>query len=153
MTMSNIHDSVVPVSSRDAGSNNDSTAVKRASKIAVMVAIAFALLGAKAIWDRSSHANALERTASENAEQFVTAVKPKAGPADRTVTLPGTLMGYTESPIYARSTGYIAHWYKDIGDTVKQGDLLATVDTPEVDRELAAAEASREQVKARLAFG
>jgi multidrug efflux system membrane fusion protein len=150
MTMSNIHDSVVPVSSRDAGSNNDSTAVKRASKIAVMVAIAFALLGVKAIWDRSSHANALERTASENAEQFVTAVKPKAGPADRTVTLPGTLMGYTESPIYARSTGYIAHWYKDIGDTVKQGDLLATVDTPEVDRELAAAEASREQVKARL---
>lgn len=43
----------------------------------------------------------------------VTAIKPKAGPADRTVTLPGTLMGYTESPIYARSTGYIAHWYRD----------------------------------------
>jgi membrane fusion protein, multidrug efflux system len=148
MTMSNTHDSVVPVSNRDAGSNN--AAVKRATKIAVMVAIAFAVLGARTIWDRSSHANALELTAKENSEQYVTAVKPKAESADRTVTLPGTLMGYTESPIYARSTGYIAHWYKDIGDMVKQGDLLATVDTPEVDRELSAAEASREQVKARL---
>ena len=149
--MSSSHDSVVPASSRDAESGKaDSTAVKRASKIAVMVAIAFAVLGARAIWDRSAHANALEKTASESAQQYVTAVKPKAGPADQTVKLPGTLMGVTESPIYARSTGYIAHWYKDIGDTVKQGDLLATVDTPEIDRELSAAEATREQVKARL---
>jgi multidrug efflux system membrane fusion protein len=149
--MSSSHDSVVPASSRDAESGKaDSTAVKRASKIAVMVAIAFAVLGARAIWDRSAHANALEKIASESAQQYVTAVKPKAGPADQTVKLPGTLMGVTESPIYARSTGYIAHWYKDIGDTVKQGDLLATVDTPEIDRELSAAEATREQVKARL---
>ncbi|SIO46424.1 efflux RND transporter periplasmic adaptor subunit [Paraburkholderia phenazinium] len=149
--MSSSHDSVVPASSRDAESGKaDSTAVKRASKIAVMVVIAFAVLGARAIWDRSAHANALEKTASESAQQYVTAVKPKAGPADQTVKLPGTLMGVTESPIYARSTGYIAHWYKDIGDTVKQGDLLATVDTPEIDRELSAAEATREQVKARL---
>jgi multidrug efflux system membrane fusion protein len=151
MTMSNTHDSVVPVSTRDAESDKaNSTAVKRASKIAVLVAIAFGLLGARAIWDRSSHANALEVTANQNSQQYVTAVNPKAGSADKTVTLPGTLMGYTESPIYARSTGYIAHWYKDIGDTVKQGDLLASVDTPEVDRELNAAQALREQVKARL---
>ena len=149
--MSNTHDSVVPVSTRDAESDKaNSTAVKRASKIAVLVAIAFGLLGARAIWDRSSHANALEVTANQNSQQYVTAVNPKAGSADKTVTLPGTLMGYTESPIYARSTGYIAHWYKDIGDTVKQGDLLASVDTPEVDRELNAAQALREQVKARL---
>lgn len=149
--MSSTRDPVVPASSRDAASDKpDSTAVKRASKIAVMVAVAFVLLGARTIWDRSAHANALEKTAVESSKQYVTAVMPKAGPADQAVTLPGTLMGETESPIYAQSTGYIAHWYKDIGDTVKQGDLLASVDTPEVDRELSAAQAAREQVKARL---
>ena len=59
-------------------------------------------------------------------------------------------MGQTESPIYARSTGYVAHWYKDIGDTVKQGELLATIETPEVDRQLSQAEANRQQVQAGL---
>jgi membrane fusion protein, multidrug efflux system len=77
-------------------------------------------------------------------------VHPTVGPAMRKVNVPGTLMGLTESPIYAQTTGYVAHWYKDIGDTVKEGDLLATIDTPEVDRQLSQAEANRDQVESRL---
>ena len=50
--------------------------------------------------------------------------------------LPGSLQAFEESPIYARTNGYLVRWYKDIGSRVKEGELLATIDTPEVDQEL-----------------
>jgi membrane fusion protein, multidrug efflux system len=149
--MSEIQDPVVTGTSRDASPTRTGVgAVKKATKMAAMVAIAFAALGAKTIWDRASRANALERTTTNIAQQYVTIVRPSVEPATRKVVLPGTLMGLTESPIYARSTGYVAHWYKDIGDTVKEGELLATVETPEVDRQLNQAQANRQQVEASL---
>jgi RND family efflux transporter MFP subunit len=55
-----------------------------------------------------------------------------------------------ESPIYSRTNGYLLHWYKDIGSHVKKGDLLADIDTPEVDQELSQAKASRQQIQAQL---
>ena len=126
------------------------SAVKKAKKLAWMVALAFVVLAARTEWDRTSHANAIERTTVENAQEYVTVVKPSMGPELKKVTLPGTLMGQTESPIYAQTTGYLAHWYKDIGDTVKQGEVLATVDTPEIDQQLKQAEANRQQAQASL---
>ena len=56
----------------------------------------------------------------------------------------------TESPIFARTNGYLLRWYKDIGSKVKKGELLAAIDTPEVDQELSQARANREQIKAAL---
>src|SRR5581483_7136703 len=64
--------------------------------------------------------------------------------------LPSTLQAYIESPIYARTTGYLAHWYKDIGSKVKKGELLADIETPEVDQELMQARAARDQATAQL---
>jgi membrane fusion protein, multidrug efflux system len=151
MKMSTTRDPVEPVSKRDDEPHETKLgAVRRATKIGLFITLVFAALGARAIWDRSSQANALERSATEHTEQYVTAVTPKPEKARQLVTLPGTLMGYTESPIYARSTGYVAHWYKDIGDHVTQGELLASIDTPEIDRELNQAQATREQVAASL---
>lgn len=147
--MSDIQQSVEPVSD-NASSRTNAASVRKASKIAVVVGIVFVLLGAKTVWDREAHASTLKNTTAEISEQFVKVVTPSALPATRKVTLPGTLMGQTESPIYARSTGFVAHWYKDIGDTVKQGDLLASVETPEVDRQLSQAQATRQQVQASL---
>jgi multidrug efflux system membrane fusion protein len=149
MNMSDIQQSVEPVSD-NASSRTNAASVRKASKIAVVVGIVFVLLGAKTVWDREAHASTLKNTTAEISEQFVKVVTPSALPATRKVTLPGTLMGQTESPIYARSTGFVAHWYKDIGDTVKQGDLLASVETPEVDRQLSRAQATRQQVQASL---
>ncbi|WP_144161736.1 efflux RND transporter periplasmic adaptor subunit [Paraburkholderia sp. BCC1885] len=147
--MSDIEQSAAPVS-HNPSTRAHAAPVKKASRMAVVVGIAFVVLGAKTLRDREAHANALQNTTTEISQQYVTVVKPSATPALRKVTLPGTLMGQTESPIYARSTGYVAHWYKDIGDTVKQGELLATIETPEVDRQLSQAEANRQQVQASL---
>ena len=64
--------------------------------------------------------------------------------------MPGTLRGYVESPIFARATGYLLHWYVDIGAHVKAGQLLADLDTPEIDQELQQAKAQRDQINSSL---
>jgi RND family efflux transporter MFP subunit len=60
------------------------------------------------------------------------------------------LRGYVESPIFARATGYLLHWYADIGARVQEGQLLAELDTPEIDQELAQAVAQRDQIQSSL---
>ncbi len=59
-------------------------------------------------------------------------------------------MAFTESPLYARTNGYLVKWFKDIGSPVKKGELLANIDTPEVDQELAQTKAARQQIQAQL---
>ncbi|HVO89162.1 MAG TPA: efflux RND transporter periplasmic adaptor subunit, partial [Casimicrobiaceae bacterium] len=70
----------------------------------------------------------------------------------RSVLLPGTLQGFIQSPISARSSGYLRRWYKDIGSSVAKGELLADIETPEVDQQLSQAVAAREQAAASLAL-
>ena len=67
--------------------------------------------------------------------------KPKTGKTEDTVTLPGALQAYITSPIYARTSGYLGHWSFDIGAHVRKGQLLATIQSPEVDQQLAQAKA------------
>ena len=76
-------------------------------------------------------------------------IRPRRSPTKNSY-LPGTLQAYVESPIYARTNGYLLRWYKDIGSHVKQGELLADIDTPEVDQELMQARAARQQVVAAM---
>ncbi len=80
----------------------------------------------------------------------VSVLKPSIEPTQEDLTLPGTMQAYVESAIYARTSGYLLHWTKDIGSQVKKGELLATIDTPEVDQELMQAKAARQQVEAQL---
>jgi RND family efflux transporter MFP subunit len=70
--------------------------------------------------------------------------------ATATLTLPGESSAWYESSIYARVSGYVAKWYVDIGDRVKAGQLLATIDTPELDAELAAAQAKLQVAQAQV---
>src|SRR5271167_3796698 len=80
----------------------------------------------------------------------VAVVHPIAEKPDEELVLPGSLRAYEESPIYARTNGYLLRCYKDIGCRVTNGDLLADIDTPEVDQELWQARATREQVAAQM---
>jgi RND family efflux transporter MFP subunit len=79
-------------------------------------------------------------------------VVPKvAAPIDE-VVLPGSTQPYVNSPIYARTNGYLVKWFYDIGAKVKQGDLLAIIDTPELDKQLEQARADLETAKSNLAL-
>lgn len=85
--------------------------------------------------------NALERTAQDQAVLPVDIISPKAGPSTRSLSLPGTLRAWYEAPIFAQVSGYVHDWYQDYGATVKAGQLLATIDTPGLDADYAAAKA------------
>lgn len=125
-----------------------STVLKRA-KFAVGAIIIVLLLGAVAVLVlRGIQARALNEATAAHAKHYVTTVMPKAGGEGQPLTLPGTLQGIIESTLYARSNGYVLHWYKDIGASVKQGDLLAEITAPEIDQELTQAEATLTQVQA-----
>lgn len=99
-----------------------------------------------------AHAKSVEQRTERNALRsvLVTQAKPAAG--QRQVSLPATLRGRNEVALYARTNGYVKAWTHDIGDRVRKGDVLAIIDTPEVDQDLAQAQAAQEQIKARLAL-
>src|SRR5204862_1750580 len=80
----------------------------------------------------------------------VTVAPPPEEQSQEDLVLPATVQAYKESPIYARTNGYVLHWYKDIGSHLNKGDLLADIDTPEVDQELLQARATRQQIQAQL---
>jgi len=80
----------------------------------------------------------------------VSVTHPKQEQSKEELVLPASVQAYKESPIYARTNGYLLHWYKDIGSQIKKGELLADIDTPEVDQELMQARAARQQSQAQL---
>ncbi len=80
----------------------------------------------------------------------VAVIHPTAEKPDEELVLPGTLQAYEDSPIYARTNGYLLRWYKDIGSRVTKGELLADIDTPEVDQELMQVRANRQQIVAQM---
>jgi membrane fusion protein, multidrug efflux system len=80
----------------------------------------------------------------------VAVIHPTLEKPDEELVLPGSLLAFEESPIYARTNGYLLHWYKDIGSRVTKGELLADIDTPEVDQELMQARATRQQIVAQM---
>ena len=79
--------------------------------------------------------------ADEVAVPTVGIVHPVPAKGGNTLTLPGTVQAYYAAPIYARVPGYVKAWYKDIGARVKRGEILADIDTPDVDQQIAQAEA------------
>jgi RND family efflux transporter MFP subunit len=80
----------------------------------------------------------------------VAVIHPILEKPDEELVLPGSLLAFEESPIYARTNGYLLRWYKDIGSRVTKGELLADIDTPEVDQELMQARATRQQIVAQM---
>src|SRR5579864_5057651 len=119
-------------------------------RIVVVLVLLLLLAGGLAIGRRFSERKALAAETEKLALTTVAVVRPSAEPASDELTLPAQLQAYVESPIYSRTNGYLLRWYKDIGTHVKKGDLLADIDTPEVDQELSQAKAAREQIAAQL---
>jgi RND family efflux transporter MFP subunit len=92
----------------------------------------------------------LARTTDEAAVPSVNIVHPEQNAPNEEIVLPGNIQAYTDTPLYARTSGYLRRWYFDIGARVKQGDLLAEIDTPEVDEQLRQARADLSTAEANL---
>jgi RND family efflux transporter MFP subunit len=119
-------------------SNDANSRARRYALIALGCALLLALWG---LVSRLSARNALEREAANAALVTVVTITPSRGPASDNVVLPGSVQAFYEAPIYARTSGYLKVWYTDIGATVKKGQVLAEIETPEVDQQLRQAQA------------
>jgi RND family efflux transporter MFP subunit len=103
--------------------------------------IVLVILGAFTLFQRRAQYQALAENTEALAIPTVAVTHPTAEVAQEDLVLPGTLQAYVESPIYARTNGYLQKWYHDIGTRVPKGELLADIDTPEVDQQLSQARA------------
>lgn len=99
---------------------------------------------------RVTAGSVLKRETEQAAVPIVNAVHPKIGAPTEDLVLPGSTQPFTDTPIYARTSGYLKKWYFDMGAHVKQGDLLADIETPEIDQQLRQARADLETIKANL---
>lgn len=124
--------------------------VRRARLGVVIIAVLLALGAARTVFVRMNNANALEAGTAERATQYVKTAQPHAAGDGQTLSLPGTLQGFVQSPISARASGYLKRWTKDIGAHVEKGELLAEIETPEIDQQLSQAIAARQQAAAAL---
>jgi len=122
----------------------------RAKLLIGAVLLVLITAGAVTFLNRKSETDALAKETEAVSVPTVAVVQPEAEPGNDELVLPGNLQAFIESPIFARTNGYLLRWYKDIGSKVEKGELLAAIDTPEVDQELSQARASREQIKAAL---
>jgi RND family efflux transporter MFP subunit len=123
---------------------------RKALTIVGVLLLVLLAAGAVTFLSRASHDRALAKETERETIPTVAIVKPLAEKQDEELILPGSLLAYEESPIYARTSGYLVRWYRDIGSRVKKGDLLAKIDTPEVDQELNQTRAARQQIVAQL---
>jgi multidrug efflux pump subunit AcrA (membrane-fusion protein) len=120
--------------------------------LALVVAVAFGLFIYSGIRGRVEADSHLQQATELAAIEDVIVVNPKAAAPIDEVVLPGATQPYVDSPIYARTNGYLVKWFYDIGAKVKQGDLLAIIDTPELDQQLEQARADLETAKSNLAL-
>jgi len=123
---------------------------RKALFIVAIVVVILAVGGAASMLSRIRAGRALAKETDADSIATVVVVHPVAEKPDEELVLPASLQAYEESPIYARTNGYLLKWYKDIGSRVTQGELLADIDTPEVDQELSQARATRQQSAAQL---
>jgi RND family efflux transporter MFP subunit len=106
----------------------------------VVVALLVVLV-ARGILARTHAEASLAQATERNADIVVRTVHPHLGSPSMELVLPGNIEAFSDTPIYARADGYVRRWYADIGVHVKAGQLLAEIETPELDQQLAQAQA------------
>ena len=139
-----------PIESREPAAPAPS---RRRTIALVAVGVAALVLGLgiySGVRARSKADATLRQVTDEAAITTVEVVTPKAGDAVREIRLPGTTQAFIDAPIFARTSGYLKRWYFDIGARVKAGQLLAEIDSPEVDQQLEQAQADLETAQANL---
>ncbi|NIF53164.1 efflux RND transporter periplasmic adaptor subunit [Burkholderia sp. Ax-1724] len=139
-------------SGAEHGAAHDPAKARRTRWLAIVAAVAVLALAAQGIWSRRDAHAALERDAEHASQTSVEVVLPQKSSAELDLVLPGNVQAFLDTPIYARTNGYLKKWYADIGAHVKSGQLLAEIDTPEVDDQLRAARADLANAQANYAL-
>ena len=133
----------------DPGSTTIAT--MRRVKLATAVVLVFLLLGlGKTLYSRWSYGDVLAQRSEEATLLHVLVTQPtlpNPNNPNMRLVLPGTLLGINEALIHARVNGYVKEWRKDIGDNVKQGETLAVLDIPEINRQVDEANANFQLAK------
>ncbi len=124
--------------------------IHRAKMTAFVIVALLVFGGVITIGVKTLHNRNLANATEENSHVYVTTMHALSDSHGKGITLPSTLQGMIEAPIYARATGYVVRWNKDIGSRVAEGEELAVLDTPEVDAQLAQAMATRAQQASSL---
>jgi len=130
------------VAPNDSDSNNSGPTSpgrafsKRAIAISAIVTACAALAIASGVRSRLKAETRLRDSAQASAVPYVDVVSPKASTDADEIALPGSTSAFNDTPIYARTSGYVKRWYVDIGARVRKGQLLATIETPELDQQL-----------------
>jgi RND family efflux transporter MFP subunit len=122
-----------------------SRSLRRFGLIAVAAAVIVAVIG---ILERRGHEAEVKQWTHEQAVPTVALISPEHGATTQRVVLPGTVQAWFEAPIYARVNGYLKGWYSDYGAHVKKGDILAEIETPDLDAQLAGAQAKLNSARA-----
>jgi RND family efflux transporter MFP subunit len=136
-------------------SRDDSQVTKKGSglfKVLLAVVVLLVILGAFTLLQRKAEYRTLANETESLAIQTVGVIHPSPELGQEDLVLPGTMEAFVEAPIYARTNGYLKKWYHDIGSRVAQGEILADIDTPEVDQQLSQlrADLSTAQANAHL---
>jgi RND family efflux transporter MFP subunit len=118
--------------------------------LGLIAVIVIGLLVASGIIPRLRSSKALAAETNELAAPSVLVIQPKRSAPTQEILLPGNIQAFVDAPIYARTNGYLKHWYFDIGSHVKKGQLLADIESPEVDQQLSQAQADLGTTMANL---
>ncbi|MFC3649940.1 efflux RND transporter periplasmic adaptor subunit [Dyella humi] len=118
-------------------SNHSAAKPSRGARLVLIgLCVVLAALAIFGIAKRVHARHELAEDTHRNAIATVATIAPKAAPKDQALALPGTVASWQDAQVYARTTGYVAKWYVDIGAKVKKGQRLADLDTPDVDNQL-----------------
>jgi len=127
-----------------------SAAGKSVATVAIVAAVFFVVVLAFGLAHQRGVREELAVDARDHVRMPVSVTRPQSGASQLSVRFPANIQAYTETPVYARTNGYIKRWLVDIGTRVERGQLLAEIETPELDRQLQQAEAAEAQAKANL---
>jgi RND family efflux transporter MFP subunit len=123
---------------------------KRSWLIAAVVLLVFGGIVVYGILTRLATGNTVRTETAQMAVPSVSVVSPKRSAPAQEIVLPGNVQPFISSPIYARTNGYVKNWYFDIGAHVRKGQLLAVIETPEVDQQLAQSRSNLATAQANL---
>ena len=120
------------------------------SKWILLAVLLAGVVVAGLLWKRAGEHTQLVDTTRELAVEHVNVIRPTSGPSENEIVLPGNLVAFNEASIFARTNGYLKSWSADIGTKVKEGQVLALIEAPDVDAQLRQATGTLAQARANL---